>query len=62
MKSHDDLENQTNVHTGKSYQQGQEAAALLKVLSLGMQQIKQGKVQAASDVFAAIRNQDKNSY
>jgi prevent-host-death family protein len=45
----------------KSYEQTQEAIALLKVLALGMRQIDEGKVQPAEDVVAQLRSRKKNS-
>lgn len=43
-----------------SYEQAQETMALLKILALGMRQVEEGKVQAADDVFAAIRKRNQN--
>lgn len=39
----------------ESYEQTQETLALLKILALGNQQIEQGKVQPASNVFDQLR-------
>jgi len=39
----------------QSYQQTQEALALLKILALGNQQIESGKVVPAKDVIKRIR-------
>jgi prevent-host-death family protein len=38
-----------------SYEQTQETLALLKILALGEQEIKQGRVTPASEVFARLR-------
>ena len=38
-----------------SYEQMQEAVALLKVLALGSRQIEAGRVQPAADVIARLR-------
>lgn len=43
-----------------SYEQDQETMALLKILALGMRQVEEGNVQAADDVFAAIRKRNQN--
>jgi prevent-host-death family protein len=40
----------------KSYEETQEALALLKLLALGNRQIEEGKVQEAGDVIARLRN------
>ena len=40
----------------KSYEETQEALALLKLLALGNRQIEEGKVQQAGDVIARLRN------
>lgn len=40
----------------ESYEQTQEAMALLKILALGSRQIEQGKVQPAADVIKRLRN------
>lgn len=39
-----------------SYEQAQETLALLKILALGEQQIREGKVAPATEVFARLRN------
>jgi len=38
-----------------SYEQTQEALALLKILALGNRQIEEGKVQPAADVLKRLR-------
>jgi len=40
----------------ESYEQTQEAMALLKILALGSRQIEEGKVQPATDVIKRLRN------
>jgi len=40
----------------KSYEETQDALALLKLLALGNRQIEEGKVQEAGDVIARLRN------
>jgi prevent-host-death family protein len=40
----------------KSYEETQETLALLKILALGNQQIEEGRVKSAKDVFAQLRN------
>jgi len=40
----------------ESYEQTQEAMALLKILALGSRQIEDGKVQPAADVIKRLRN------
>jgi PHD/YefM family antitoxin component YafN of YafNO toxin-antitoxin module len=40
----------------KSYEQTQEAIALLKILALGTRQIEEGKVQPAEDVVRRLRD------
>jgi prevent-host-death family protein len=40
----------------ESYEQTQEAMALLKILALGSRQIEDGKVQPAADVIERLRN------
>ena len=40
----------------KSYEETQETLALLKILALGNQQIEEGRVKPAKDVFAQMRN------
>jgi prevent-host-death family protein len=42
-----------------SYEQTQETLALLKVLALGAEEVKAGKVRPASAVFAEIRRRGK---
>lgn len=44
----------------KSYEQTQETIALLKILSLGMRQIEEGKVIPAEDVIGRLREQREN--
>ncbi|UCZ56514.1 type II toxin-antitoxin system Phd/YefM family antitoxin [Desulfurispirillum indicum] len=44
-----------------SYEQTQETLALLKVLALGARQIEEGKVQAASEVVAQLRERSRQS-
>lgn len=39
----------------KSYEQAQEAMALLKILALGMRQIEEGKVLPAENVIKRLR-------
>ena len=39
----------------ESYEQTQQTIALLKILSLGMRQIEEGKVLAAEDVMKRLR-------
>ena len=39
----------------KSYEETQEALALLKILALGNRQIEKGKVQPAGEVLARLR-------
>ena len=41
----------------KSYEQNQEAMALLKILALGMRQIEEGKVLPAENVIKRLREQ-----
>ena len=43
----------------KSYEQTQETMALLKMLALGQRQIKEGKVQPATDVIAKLRSRSE---
>lgn len=38
-----------------SYEKAQETLALLKILALGEQQVREGKVAPASEVFARLR-------
>ncbi len=44
----------------RSYEESQEALALLKILALGNQQIEEGKVSPAETVFADLRKKAKN--
>jgi prevent-host-death family protein len=44
----------------KSYEQTQETIALLKILSLGVKQIEDGKVLIAEDVIKNIRTRQGN--
>ncbi len=44
----------------KSYDETQEAMALLKILALGNRQIEEGKVQPAADVFKRLRKGREN--
>ena len=44
----------------KSYEQTQEAMALLKILALGSRQIEEGKVRPAADVIKRLRNRRKS--
>jgi len=43
----------------ESYEQNQETMALLKILSLGMRQIEEGKVLPAEDVIKRLRERRK---
>ncbi|MEE8056620.1 MAG: type II toxin-antitoxin system Phd/YefM family antitoxin [Pseudomonadales bacterium] len=43
----------------KSYEQGQETLALLKILALGNRQIEEGKVQSAESAIQHIRDRRK---
>jgi len=43
-----------------SYEETQEAMALLKILALGNQQIAQGKVKPIADVVKRLRSQKDN--
>jgi prevent-host-death family protein len=40
----------------ESYEQNQQAMALLKILSLGMSQIEKGRVRPAADVIKRLRD------
>jgi len=40
----------------ESYEQTQQSLALLKILSLGVRQIEEGKVLPAEDVIKSLRN------
>ena len=42
----------------RSYDETQEALALLKILALGNRQIEEGRVQRVHDVFARLRELD----
>ena len=42
----------------RSYDETQEALALLKILALGNRQIEEGRVQRVRDVFARLRELD----
>ena len=44
----------------ESYEQTQEAMALLKILALGSRQIEEGKVRPAADVIKRLRNRRKS--
>jgi prevent-host-death family protein len=44
----------------ESYEQTQEALALLRILALGNRQIEEGKVQPAEDVIKRLRNRRDN--
>ena len=39
----------------ESYEQNQQAMALLKILALGMHQIEEGRIQPARDVIKRLR-------
>lgn len=43
----------------KSYEQGQESLALLKILALGNRQIEEGQVQSAESAIAQLRDRRK---
>lgn len=43
-----------------SYEQTQEAMALLKILALGNRQIEEGKVQPAAEVIKRLREHREN--
>ncbi len=43
----------------KSYEQTQETIALLKILSLGIKQIEEGKVLPAEDVIKKLRKRQE---
>jgi prevent-host-death family protein len=44
----------------KSYEQTQETIAMLKILSLGMRQIEEGKVFPAEDVIQRLHERQEN--
>ena len=44
----------------ESYEQTQEAMALLKILALGSRQIEEGKVRPAGDVIRRLRDRSKS--
>jgi prevent-host-death family protein len=44
----------------ESYEKTQETIALLKILSLGMRQIEEGKVLSAEDVIKSLRKRQEN--
>jgi prevent-host-death family protein len=44
----------------ESYEQTQQTIALLKILSLGMRQIEEGKVLPAEDVIKRLRERREN--
>ncbi len=44
----------------ESYEQTQEALALLKILALGNRQIEEGKVQPADDAITSLRERRKD--
>ena len=44
----------------ESYEQTQETIALLKILSLGIRQIEEGKVLPAEDVIKSLRKRQEN--
>jgi prevent-host-death family protein len=44
----------------ESYEQTQEALALLRILALGNRRIEEGKVQPAEDVIKRLRNRRDN--
>jgi len=44
----------------ESYEQTQETIALLKILSLGIRQIEEGKVLPAEDVINSLRKRQEN--
>ncbi|MDL2285998.1 type II toxin-antitoxin system Phd/YefM family antitoxin [Desulfococcaceae bacterium OttesenSCG-928-F15] len=43
----------------ESYEQAQEALALLKILALGTRQVEEGKIQPACDVVQRLRDRNK---
>lgn len=42
----------------RSYEEHEETLALLKILALGQREIEQGRFRSASDVFAALDEDD----
>ena len=44
----------------ESYEKTQETIALLKILSLGIRQIEEGKVLPAKDVIKSLRKRQEN--
>jgi prevent-host-death family protein len=44
----------------KGYEQTQETIALLKILSLGIRQIEEGKIFPAEDVIKSLRERQEN--
>ena len=44
----------------ESYEQTQQTISLLKILSLGVRQIEEGKVLPAEDVIKRLREQQEN--
>ena len=44
----------------ESYEKTQETIALLKILSLGIRQIEEGKVLPAEDVIKSLRKRQEN--
>ena len=52
-------ETRTVLQNIKSYKQTQETMALLKILTLGIRQIEEGKVQSSTDVIEWLRRQRK---
>jgi len=41
-----------------SYEEAQEALALLKILVLGNRQVEEGKVRTAAEAFARLRSKE----
>ncbi|MEJ2034144.1 MAG: hypothetical protein P8Y63_14150 [Deltaproteobacteria bacterium] len=46
----------------ENYDQIQEARALLKILTLGIRQIEEGKVQPAADVIKRLRKRRQGPF
>ena len=44
----------------ESYEQIQQTIAILKILSLGIRQIEEGKVLPAEDVIKSLRERQEN--